>query len=337
MLAWLILHSGIAAAGTWLARRYALQRDLLDHPGERRSHAVATPRGGGIAIVLALLVAAVALALRDPSQGLLLAAFGIGVALVAGVGMVDDHRPLSPWVRLLVHAAAGAVFALAIQYVFGQTWLSLLAFASTAALTNIWNFMDGINGIAATQALLLGVALASMTTGSWMLVGLALAAACAGFLPFNFPRARIFMGDVGSGAIGFAIAAVAVVAAGTQGFDAAWLLLPLSAFLVDAGFTLARRMLRGEHWWQPHVQHAYQVWARRSGHAVVTLAYVAWTLLGLVGMTLFMGSSAIFMLCLCLAWYVFAALAWWVLQRLEVARPDGARLTPGHGDPREDE
>ena len=317
MLGWLILHSGIAAAGTWLARRYALQRDLLDHPGERRSHAVATPRGGGIAIVLALLVAAVALALRDPSQSPLLVAFGVGVALVAGVGMVDDHRPLSPWVRLLVHAGAGVVFALAIQYVFGEAWLSLLAFAATVALTNIWNFMDGINGIAASQALLVGVAVASLAAGSWMLVGLALAAACAGFLPFNFPRARIFMGDVGSGAIGFAVAAGAVVVAGTQGFDAAWLLLPLSAFLVDAGFTLARRMLRGERWWQPHVQHAYQAWARRIGHAVVTLAYVAWTVLGLVAMTVFRGSSTIFMLAFCLAWYLFAALAWWALQRLE--------------------
>ncbi|MGQ4659367.1 MraY family glycosyltransferase [Lysobacter sp. F6437] len=316
-MAWLILHSGIAATGTWLARRYALQRDLLDHPGERRSHAVATPRGGGIAIVLALLVAAVALALRDPSQGLLLGAFAIGIALVAGVGMVDDHRPLPPWIRLLVHAVAGALFALAIQYVFDQPWLSLLAFAATVALTNIWNFMDGIDGIAASQALLLGIALASMATGSWMLVGLALAAACAGFLPFNFPRARIFMGDVGSGAIGFAIAGIGVVAAGAQGLDAAWLLLPLSAFLVDAGFTLARRILRGERWWQPHVQHAYQAWARRRGHAVVTLAYVAWTVLGLVAMTVFRGSSTVFMLAFCMAWYLFATVAWWALQHWE--------------------
>ncbi len=317
MLAWLILHSGIAAAGTWLARRYALQRDLLDHPGERRSHAVATPRGGGIAIVVALLVAAVALAMRDPSQGLLLGTFGIGMTLVAGVGMVDDHRPLSPWVRLLVHAVAGAIFALAIQYVFGQVWLSLLAFATTVALTNIWNFMDGIDGIAASQALLLGVALASILGGSWMLIALALAAACAGFLPFNFPCARIFMGDVGSGAIGFAIAGLGAAAVGMQGLDVVWLLLPLSAFLVDAGFTLARRVMRSEHWWQPHVQHAYQVWARRSGHVVVTLAYVAWTLTGLATMTVFRGSSTIFMLAFCLVWYVFAALAWWTLQRLE--------------------
>ena len=315
MLAWLILHSGIAAAGTWLARRYALQRDLLDHPGERRSHAVATPRGGGIAIVLALLVAAVALAVRDPSQRVLLGAFGIGMTLVAGVGMVDDHRPLSPWIRLLVHAVAATLFALAVQYVFGLAWLSLLAFAATIALTNIWNFMDGINGIAASQALLLGVAGASLAAGSWLLLGLALAAACAGFLPFNFPRARIFMGDAGSGAIGFAVAALAVVVASMRGADAAWLLLPLSAFLVDAGFTLARRMLRGERWWQPHVQHAYQAWARRSGHAVVTLAYVAWTVLGLVAMTVLRGSSTVFMLAFCLAWYLFAALAWWALQR----------------------
>lgn len=317
MLGWLILHTGIGAAGTWLARRYALQRNLLDLPGARRSHDVATPRGGGIAIVLALVVAAVALALRAPGQGILMTAFAVGLLLVAAVGWIDDHRPLSPWLRLSVHVLAGGVFAAAMQHGFGNVWVSLSTFAATVVLTNVWNFMDGINGIAATQALLAAVALALAGAGVWMLVALALAAACLGFLPFNFPRARIFMGDVGSGAIGFAIAALATVVVARQGNDAMSLMLPLSPFLVDAGLTLLRRLVRGERWWTPHTQHAYQVWARRRGHAVVTLAYVAWSAAGVAVMIVMDGLPAIIMLRICIAWYVAAVLAWWWVQRLE--------------------
>src|SRR5690349_3648891 len=108
MLEWLVVHFCIGVAGTWLARRYALMRSLIDQPGERRSHSVATPRGGGIAIVISLLVAAVALGVRQPEQAPLMLAFGIGLLMVAGIGWVDDHRPLSPWIRLGVHALASA-------------------------------------------------------------------------------------------------------------------------------------------------------------------------------------------------------------------------------------
>jgi UDP-N-acetylmuramyl pentapeptide phosphotransferase/UDP-N-acetylglucosamine-1-phosphate transferase len=322
MLGWLLLHAGIGAGGTWLARSYALQRDLLDHPGERRSHAVATPRGGGIAVVLALLVAAIALAVRDPSQRPVLVAFATGLALVAGVGMVDDHRPLSPWWRLSVHVLAALLFAAVLQFVHGQWWLSLLALLAVLALTNIWNFMDGINGIAASQALLLGLAMAWTGGGAWAWLALALAAACAGFLPFNFPRARIFMGDVGSGAIGFAVAAIAAMVVGGRGVGpGVAMLLPLSAFLVDAGLTLARRMLRGEQWWLPHTQHAYQVWARRSGHAFVTSAYVAWTALGVLAMVVLLRAGVSFttLMAICAGWYMATGVAWLVLQGMGAA------------------
>ena len=317
MLGWLILHAGIGGGGTWLARRYALGRDLLDHPGERRSHAVATPRGGGVAIVIALLVAALALALRDPSQRLALVAFAAGLTLVAGVGMVDDHRPLSPWLRLLVHLIAALVLGGAVQSVHGQWWLSVLAVAGALVLTNVWNFMDGINGIAASQALVLGAVLAWLGSGAWAWLALALAAACAGFLPFNFPRARIFLGDVGSGAVGFAVAALAAVAVGTRGLEHSIALsLPLSAFLVDAGLTLVRRIVRGERWWLPHTQHAYQVWARQSGHTFVTAAYVAWTVLGAIAMMVLMEVRVppLVVWVACALWYSAAGLAWSCLQ-----------------------
>ena len=105
---WMLSAFVIALAGTWLARAYAVRHALLDHPGERRSHAAPTPRGGGIAIVLAMLPLLAWLCWREPSQGVAWGAIGTGLLLVAGIGWIDDHRPLGPVPRLLVHAVAAA-------------------------------------------------------------------------------------------------------------------------------------------------------------------------------------------------------------------------------------
>jgi UDP-N-acetylmuramyl pentapeptide phosphotransferase/UDP-N-acetylglucosamine-1-phosphate transferase len=278
MLAWLFLHFGIGVAGTWMARSYAIRRDLIDHPGERRSHDVPTPRGGGIAIVVALLVAASVLAWRHPQEIVLICGFVFGLMLVAGVGMIDDHRPLSPWLRLAVHSIAAGIFSLAVAATSDEVLVALIAFVVAMVLTNVWNFMDGINGIAASQAALVAAGLAFVIGGSWGWMALALAAACLGFLPFNFPRARVFLGDVGSSALGFAVGALLVVALARGRLSGALLLLPVSAFLVDSGLTLLRRVLRRERWWTSHAQHAYQRWAAKAGtHATVTFAYAVWT------------------------------------------------------------
>ncbi len=315
MFEWLVVHVCIGVAGTWLARRYALRQSLIDEPGERRSHTVATPRGGGVAIVISLVVAAVALGLRQPQQAPLMLAFGIGLLLVAGIGWVDDHRPLSPWLRLGVHVLASGLFAVAIGDVYDSVALGIAAFVATLVLTNVWNFMDGINGLAASQALIAALGLAWMAGGVWSLLALALTAACAGFLPFNFPRARIFMGDVGSGAIGFALGALCVVAGARLGEKAPLVLLPVLVFLVDAGLTLVRRLLRGERWWTPHTQHAYQAWARGMGHTRVTLAYAAISLLVILLGWGIAPRDAFFIAGTTAACYMCCAFFWLVLQK----------------------
>lgn len=315
MLVWLSLFFAMTLAGTWLARRYALQRRLLDEPGERRSHAVATPRGGGIAIVLALLVATLALAMRYPVHIPLLAAFGIGTAAVAAVGWIDDHRPLSPWSRLTVQALAALVFAVALVHVHADFGLGVAAFAAIMVLTNVWNFMDGINGLATSQALIVASGLALVMAGPASALAWVLVAACAGFLPFNFPQARIFLGDVGSGALGYALACLAVLASARLDVSAALLLLPLAPFLIDAGLTLLRRMVRGERWWTAHVQHAYQTQARQSGHVPVTLAYAVVSLLGLLIMLLAWDTATVFIVSVILAWYMSGVFIWRWLQR----------------------
>jgi UDP-N-acetylmuramyl pentapeptide phosphotransferase/UDP-N-acetylglucosamine-1-phosphate transferase len=284
-----------AAIGTRWARRYALARQLVDLPGERRRHAQATPRGGGISIVIVMLGAMLALALLFPSWRFAMLPMAAGLVLVAGIGWVDDHRPLSPWLRLAVHALAALLLGMSMS-VLGASALQLLLVVGLAiVLVNVWNFMDGINGLAASQAALAALGYAVFAgTGPAAWLGWMLACTVLGFLPFNFPNARIFLGDVGSGALGYLLAGLAGVvllktASSPSGM--AWLLLPLSVFLVDASLTLMRRILRGEQWWSPHVQHAYQRWAKSVGsHVIVTCFYAIATLFA-IAMTLYFRSS----------------------------------------------
>ncbi len=285
LMLWFALYAAIGYVGTRLARRYALQRRLMDEPGERRSHTVATPRGGGISIVAAVCIAVLALIVRFPLQFVSLAAGLLGFLLVAGVGWIDDHRPLSPWLRLAVHAVAATVLASGLWLGGANTAVAGTAGLLCMVLVNVWNFMDGIDGIAATQAAIVALAFGfAAGNATAVLLALAMIAAICGFLPFNLPKARIFLGDVGSGALGYALAWLAALAMTTLP-ERLWLLLllPLSAFLLDAGLTLSSRIVRGERWWLPHVEHVYQRWARRTGsHSKVTVAYALWTVLAVI-------------------------------------------------------
>ncbi|QCO67642.2 hypothetical protein E5843_07410 [Luteimonas yindakuii] len=316
----------VAAALTWLARRYAMARRLVDQPGERRSHQTATPRGGGIAIVLVML-AVLLWSGRDTTQAGFALPSALGLVLVAGVGWWDDHRPLSARLRLAVHIVAALLLAAAFREAGLDAVTAIVICGTAVVLVNVWNFMDGINGLAVSQAALVAATaavIAGPDTTAWLL-GWLLVAACIGFVPFNFPHARIFLGDVGSGALGYLLALLAgMVALEHTGTPvrgaAALLLLPASAFLVDAALTLGRRILRREHWWQPHVQHAYQALARQHGHTATTVAYGLWSLAGMLlacclarsGYTFgFMMAAAV------AAWQGMGALWWRYLQDSE--------------------
>lgn len=314
---WIALHFGIGLLGTWLARRYALKRRLIDQPGERRSHATPMPRGGGISIVAAMFVALAWWGWRHPIDAMVAAAIGIGLGLVAGAGWLDDHRPVSPWLRLAIHAVASAGFASALYLdghgalVVASGWLLPLV------LVNVWNFMDGIDGIATTQAV---IAAAALVLGSTSVVvaafAMALMASSIGFLPFNFPRARIFLGDVGSGSLGYVVAVLAVLAMPRAGW-AWWLFtLPLSPFILDASLTLSARMVRGERWWMPHVEHAYQRLARHSwGHVRVTCAYAAWSLVGLMLLWAMRPAGSTAIMAAVVAWHLTGAAVWMRLRK----------------------
>lgn len=277
--AWLLvlLATGLstAVAGAWW--RHARER-VLDLPDDRRLHQVPTARGGGLGIAVVLLAAAPWL---GPGGG----AFALGLAVTAGAGFYDDLRPLPPLAKLLLQALGALPVALAwplLPALLGPVAGVAAAWLLVIALVNIWNFMDGSNGLAATQALLFGAAMALFagagTPAAWL--GLALAAGALGFLPWNLPRARLFLGDVGSHALGFAVAALALLAMQGERAVAPWLpLLLASAFLLDAGLTLLARLVRRAKVWQAHREHLYQrAILHGASHGRVCLAYAAWTL-----------------------------------------------------------
>ena len=272
---------------TGALRRYAINKDILDHPNDRTSHSIPTPRGGGVAIVITFLVMLLlAWQLSFIDTNLFAALFGAG-AIVALIGFIDDHGHVSARWRLLVHfVAAGwllywlgglpavelAGFSLALGW-FGH----IVAAVYLVWLLNLYNFMDGIDGIAGLEALTvcLGMALIlsfSPATEPAAAVHILMAAAVLGFLFWNFPKARIFMGDAGSGFVGLMLGGLSIYGAWLDSqLIWAWLIL-LGVFVVDATVTLVRRVLRGDKFYKPHRSHAYQYASRKCGsHIPVTL------------------------------------------------------------------
>ncbi|HEX5453304.1 MAG TPA: glycosyltransferase family 4 protein [Stellaceae bacterium] len=258
---------------------------VLDRPNERSSHTVPTPRGGGIAVIAAILAAWLALtgAGALPPRLLTIAA---GALLLAVVSWRDDRRGLSPAVRLLAQFAAVGlgVWALSGGAIF-QGWLPPLLDRAAAALLWVWfvnlfNFMDGIDGLAGSEAAAIGGGL-TLTAGFGVAAdpGLAVAAAAVataslGFLRWNRAPARVFLGDVGSVPLGYLLGFLLLDAA-ARGHPWLALILPLY-FLADATITLLRRLLRGERVWQAHREHFYQQAVRRGlGHAEVVRRVIA--------------------------------------------------------------
>ncbi|ALI05857.1 MULTISPECIES: glycosyltransferase family 4 protein [Pseudomonas] len=271
-------------------RRYALARSLMDVPNARSSHSVPTPRGGGVAIVLGFLSVLPILAfLGGLSWTFTWALLGAGSG-IALLGFLDDHGHIAARWRLLGHFL-GAIWALfwlgglpALElfgFVLDLGWLGhVLAAIYLVWMLNLYNFMDGIDGIASVEAICacLGACLLYWLGGfeNLILAPLVLAMAVAGFLYWNFPPARIFMGDAGSGFLGIILGVLSLQAAwSSPKLLWVWLIL-LGVFIVDATLTLLRRLLRGDKVYEAHRSHAYQFASRHYGrHLPVTLVVTA--------------------------------------------------------------
>ncbi|MCK9534484.1 MAG: glycosyltransferase family 4 protein [Pseudomonas sp.] len=290
---------------TWLLRRYALAGRLMDIPNERSSHSIPTPRGGGVAIVLIFLTVLLVMgSLQWLPWRFIIGIVGAG-ACVAVLGFLDDHGHIAVRWRLLGHfsSAAWALYwlgGLPPLLVFGYTFdLGVMGHVLAAVyivwLLNLYNFMDGIDGLASVEAICVGLGGAVLylllgADSTLVRVPMLFAAAVAGFLCWNFPPARIFMGDVGSCFLGLVLAVLSLQAAWFKTeLLWAWIIL-LGVFVVDATFTLLRRLVRGDKVYEAHCSHAYQYAARHyAAHSVVTLAVMLINLVWLLPMAVLVG------------------------------------------------
>ncbi|MBP2811677.1 MraY family glycosyltransferase [Acinetobacter baumannii] len=290
---------------TFSVRKYALRKNIIDLPNFRSSHVKPTPRGGGVAIVISVLMA---LLYSYISQFISLNDFfiiGGSCLLIALLGFCDDHAHINSMLRLSIHfiTATFIVFSLdgfAQVSVFNNLNLgfftNILAILFLVWLLNLYNFMDGINGIASIEAISVGLSLALLY--SWYDINnfilLAITSIVCGFLVWNFPKAKIFMGDVGSSFLGFLFAVLALYALKIDfKLFLAWIIC-LGVFIVDATFTIIRRILRGEKIYQAHRSHAYQYAARYfDSHTPVTLAVLIINLIWLLPCAFFVLNKAI--------------------------------------------
>jgi UDP-N-acetylmuramyl pentapeptide phosphotransferase/UDP-N-acetylglucosamine-1-phosphate transferase len=286
----------VSAAATWIVLLWLRRREILDHPNDRSSHDRPTPRGGGLAVIPVVALSWIVLAVLGlaPLRTLAPVAAAVGLAYLS---WRDDRVSLPVGTRLVAQfgaVAIGLFFLPGAGTVFQGVlppWLDLVA---TAVLwvwfVNLFNFMDGIDGITAGEAVTigLGVALIALVSADYqsgaLMLGLSIAAAALGFLVWNWHPAKLFLGDVGSIPLGFLLGWLLLGLAGTGSWAPA-AILPLY-YLTDATLTLLFRLVRGRRVWQAHREHFYQRAVQRgSSHAAVVIRILAANL-GLVMLSL---------------------------------------------------
>ncbi|AVP03231.1 MULTISPECIES: MraY family glycosyltransferase [Enterobacter cloacae complex] len=284
----------LSCALTWGLRLYAIKNNVIDQPNQRSSHSVPTPRGGGVAIVLTLLATLVWLVFTSHLSLETFLGFFVPGVLIAVIGFLDDHGHIAARWRLLMHFLAAAIGLYFLDsfpeidmfgYVVSLPWIGMiLGSVYLVWMLNLYNFMDGINGLASAQAItfsLCSVALITLnhysgSSDAMAMIAMALAGAAVGFIVWNFPVARIFMGDAGSGFLGITIGLMILYFAKLDPHVLIAELCLLGIFIVDATTTLLRRLLAGKKVYEAHASHCYQILARKyKSHVPVTLAAIA--------------------------------------------------------------
>ena len=271
---------------TWSLRQYALRHEIMDVPNARSSHIIPTPRGGGLGLVITFVLASAWLCFQGSLAGVNLAVIVIGGGAVALIGFWDDHQHVSRKLRISIHLLAATITIFSLEGIPAIPLLNinlqlgylgyLLGIIGLVWLLNLYNFMDGIDGIAAIEAVTVALAAAiilwsggNTSDALWFIY---LALAVSGFLIWNWPPAKIFMGDVGSGFLGFVFGTMTIISSQSTAINLwAWGIL-LAVFIVDAMVTLMRRIIRGDKCYEAHRTHAYQRASRRwQSHLKVTV------------------------------------------------------------------
>jgi UDP-N-acetylmuramyl pentapeptide phosphotransferase/UDP-N-acetylglucosamine-1-phosphate transferase len=280
---------------------WVLQRvGVLDVPGHRSSHTTVVPRGGGTGVWLGAVTALVLAGWSGHQEAWSIRILLVCTSVFAVVGLVDDVRTLGVKSRLAIQVLCATVFVGPWFFVYGPDLFLVgrIVLAAAAVLwvigyLNAFNFMDGINGISGLHAIVAGAAFVLIARHQQArlleVCGVAIAAAAAGFLPWNFPKARVFLGDVGSYFIGTWVALGALMAI-VWGAPVEAALAPLAVYLADTTVTLLTRMRRGERWGEAHREHVYQQlvdrgWSHAQGALVVAAFSATCAALGLVSMS----------------------------------------------------
>jgi len=277
-----LLASVLSYFSCKIALRLALRSGMITEPGERQSHRHATPTGGGLGLVFSFIVSAIILQVFLPLPGFWWQNMLPGVLLLAAIGWLDDKRPVSTRLRLLVQLIA-AVWLLGFDCLSGplmQIGVCAILLVALLWLMNLYNFMDGSNGMAGFQGVFSGLIMSALFFAAGehaiALLALLVAAVCAGFLPLNFPQAKVFMGDVASVPLGFVFGALAIYGLRSGAMGSAMAILIMAVFVVDATLTLLARAIRGERWYTAHNQHIYQrLIVQGWSHARVLMVYQA--------------------------------------------------------------
>ena len=313
--------SALAAGAVLL---YARKAGIVDIPNQRSSHRVPTPRGGGIAMVTSVIGVGLYVAQRSdevPKGSLAIVVLSL-IALTL-VGWRDDRGSLPVSLRLPVHLACGVAVCILVNTVapssgpLNLVWLAWWIMWTTASI-NIVNFMDGIDGIVAFQGIVYGIFLFALLPTEYFgaRFGLILAAACLGFLVWNWAPAKIFMGDVGSGPLGLFFSVGGALA--LRGAPAVLAFLPLFPLFLDALLTLVIRYRRGERLMEAHRSHLYQRLANNAfGHAAVSAWFALAAAIGaLVALSVKDASPVRMTSAICL--YVVAVTAAWKVGDLQL-------------------
>lgn len=292
MIGWLNVASLGSAFATsilvvWTVLLVSTRFNLVSEPNERSFHVIPTPTMGGLGLWLPGFFASLYFAYQGHP---LFVPLSIATLLVGGVSLWDDFKSLSGGIRLVVQAIAVALVLWGLKQVYNDHWLLSVAGMLVIGVGLIWfinlyNFMDGIDGLAAAQCIVFCVGCVLLKAGPaasldvllWVLIGSAL-----GFLAFNWAPARIFMGDVGSGYLGLILGTVAV-SIWLQGLLALVpILILLAVFWFDASCTLGVRMLTKQRFMEAHRSHLYQKVAERLGHQGTTVTFVIYFVLWLL-------------------------------------------------------
>lgn len=301
----------------------------MDIPNHRSLHKQPVPRGGGLSIVILIVFCLLTLYVKDYLDVYDVIVLLTSLIITASIAFIDDLRPVSTIYRALVYCVSAACLVFLMSPDLNQ-FVKIFAVVCIVWMVNLYNFMDGIDGLASVEAITTSVFAVfifhHIAADDLFFISLTIACSSAGFLVWNWSPAKIFMGDVGSCTLGLLFSIIALLAYQKYAVPiSVWLVL-LSVFIADTSFTLLKRLLTGEIWYQAHKDHAYQQLVEQgASHKSVTTGVLIINVLFLWPLSYIVYAYSQYSLIVVLLNYGILAIYWWHIQTrsLKMATKNG--------------